>query len=220
MWRTPGHRVNMPAPPVQLRGQRLVDNVMRAVLDEMASAGYAALSIEAVAARANVNKTTIYRRWPTKLDLVRAAFDCARPDRVLPDTGTLRGDLVALVDEMAHDLTMPGGRAIVGRIMADEGPELAGLLASLHAQASSENAPIIERAIARGELPPGTEPSLILDVLMAANIHFLFLLHAGDVGRRAQLVDLILDGALHGGAVPRREKARAAAGARGRGKRA
>ena len=60
-----------------VRGEPVVRGILAAALEELASAGYRALRIEDVATRAGVNKTTVYRRWPTKEDLVRAEADAA-----------------------------------------------------------------------------------------------------------------------------------------------
>ena len=68
-----------------------MQGVLSAVLQELSRVGYRGLRIEDVALRAGVNKTTVYRRWPTKIELVRAALVCDSTCRIPhPDTGTLR----------------------------------------------------------------------------------------------------------------------------------
>src|SRR5262245_26513815 len=80
------------------RASRVVRDVLQATREELDRAGYAELSVESVAALAGVNKTTIYRRWPTKSELVVAAikeyFDQSQD---FPDTGVLRSDLLEYV---------------------------------------------------------------------------------------------------------------------------
>ena len=194
----------MAAPPVQVRGPRLVEKVLQVTLEEVGRVGFAALSVETVAALAGVNKTTIYRRWPTKFELVRAALDCVGQDVTdLPDTGSLRGDLLALATALMRSLETPGGRALYGRIVSGDGPELAEVIASLYAETGREHAIIVERAIARGELPEGSDPVLIIEMMVGSLIHFAFMVAVPARRRRhEQIVDLLLTGALRGGAIP------------------
>jgi len=72
--------------------------ILSAVIGLLGEAGYEAMTMDAVAARAHASKTTIYRRWPGKPELVRAAVDAYIAGRVLrsADTGSLRGDLLSV----------------------------------------------------------------------------------------------------------------------------
>ena len=80
----------------QIRGDELVAKVFRATLAEVGRVGVEHLSIEEVAERADVNKTTIYRRWPTPEGLARAALACAAESNTSPpDTGSLRASFDA-----------------------------------------------------------------------------------------------------------------------------
>src|SRR5262245_2839968 len=80
-----------------VRGEPVVRGILGAALTELARTGYGALRIEDVAARAGVNKTTVYRRWSTKEDLVRAALLSITNDRFTPpNTGSLRTDLLQI----------------------------------------------------------------------------------------------------------------------------
>src|SRR6187402_997198 len=80
---------------VKGRAARVVSDVLIATAEELSRVGYAALRIEDIAARSGVNKTTIYRRWPTKPELVAAALRALTQPPQAPDTGSLRGDLLA-----------------------------------------------------------------------------------------------------------------------------
>jgi AcrR family transcriptional regulator len=71
--------------------------ILGAVLDELGEVGYGALTIEAVAARAGVGKSTIYRHWPGKLELVEDAFRTLKAPVAVPDQGSLRERVVAVV---------------------------------------------------------------------------------------------------------------------------
>ena len=105
------------------RGETVVHDVIEAAREELARVGYRALRIEDVAARAKVNKTTIYRRWPTKVELVqetlKTMFDHQEP---LPNTGSLRSDLVCVAGEMFKFFSSANGHVLV-RMMMTEGTE-------------------------------------------------------------------------------------------------
>ena len=96
-----------PAAERQARGRRRERAILAAVTGLLGEAGYEAMTMDAVAARAHASKTTIYRRWPGKADLVRAAVDAHVAGRVLSgsDTGSLRGDLLAVLRSVRSHLT-------------------------------------------------------------------------------------------------------------------
>lgn len=138
------------------RGHQLLEAVFDAVLAELVATGYAALTVEAVAARARIGKATIYRRWPGKRDLVAAAVHAALPELAEPaDTGSLRADLLAHFAAVAHHLNGPEGlalRGLLGGVLGDsEGA--AELYSALHRGRSSAHVRLIaQRAATRGEL--------------------------------------------------------------------
>jgi len=88
--------------------------VFNATLELLADSAYSSLSIDTVAARAGVNKTTIYRNWPTKVDLILAAAK-ERSDALIvtKSTGNPERDLVAFLRSVAENITSPPGRALV-----------------------------------------------------------------------------------------------------------
>jgi AcrR family transcriptional regulator len=96
------------APPEQVRrrrrGQQLESALLDAAWDELVEVGYANLTMESVAARAHTGIAVLYRRWPNKDELVLSAiahYGRARPVEI-PDTGTLRGDLLALLTAFSN----------------------------------------------------------------------------------------------------------------------
>ncbi|HEY4158264.1 MAG TPA: helix-turn-helix domain-containing protein, partial [Polyangiaceae bacterium] len=97
---------------VQGRAARIVNEVLRTTAEELTRVGYVALRVEDVALRSSVNKTTIYRRWPTKPELVAAAlrFAVRRPEA--PDTGSLRGDLLEAIAASVRTATSPIARGL------------------------------------------------------------------------------------------------------------
>src|SRR3954470_19150910 len=94
------------------RGAALLGAIHTAVLDELADNGYAGLSIERVAERARTGKASIYRRWPTRLELVLAAIDRVMPryDEV-PDNGNIRDDLLEVLRRIAAIMGSRAGTA-------------------------------------------------------------------------------------------------------------
>jgi AcrR family transcriptional regulator len=136
------------------RGEPRERAILSAVAGLLGEVGYEAMTMDAVAARAHASKTTIYRRWPGKPALVRAAVDARIAGRVLSagDTGSLRGDLLAVMRAMRSHLT-PEFLAMIGLMHAMRADtDLAGRLRSLFDQDSVAEQ-VVGRAVARGELP-------------------------------------------------------------------
>jgi AcrR family transcriptional regulator len=163
-----------PRPPrTAPRGAPVVRAVIRATFEELAEAGYGALSIDDVARRAGVNKTTVYRRWPTKEDLVTTAL-LALPDEyfAMPNSGTIRGDLEEIACRMARIFQAVEGRAMM-RILFFEGKltQLTRVQAHFAARREATGMPaILNRAIARGELPLGFDQKMLTDILFGTII--------------------------------------------------
>ncbi|MEU9124019.1 TetR/AcrR family transcriptional regulator [Streptomyces sp. NPDC048506] len=165
-------------------GPRKAQQIFDATLDLLAEKGYEGLTVEGVAQRSGVNKTTLYRWWPSKGALLGAALTGARQlDLVAPDTGSLRGDLEALMRTMTTLLTAPPAAEIVVATLGavTHSPELAGLVRDFLADRFAREQPIFDRAKARGELPADADPMLLVDLL------------AGAVWVRAVLRQLPLD---------------------------
>jgi AcrR family transcriptional regulator len=151
------------------RSERVVRAVLDAALAELGRVGYAKLRVEDVSALASVNKTTVYRRWPTKVDLVAAALN-AHSDTfdAAPDTGSLRGDLVTMLVSFAARASAPEARAIMQMITLERiDPEVATITRALRERHTTRRLPVIERAIARGELDPDIDARLLLEVVLA-----------------------------------------------------
>ena len=145
---------------------------MCATLDQLCRAGYAELSVDAVARVARVNKTTIYRRWPTKSELVIAAIVAAKT-RALPfrPIGDLRRDLVALLDAKARRMATPRQRAIAYAINNLDPAVSEALVAELRRHRYTIPRDIIEHAIASGELPRDVDAELLAELLCAPICH-------------------------------------------------
>jgi AcrR family transcriptional regulator len=133
--------------------------ILDAALDVLSETGYDGMTIDMVAARAKAGKATLYRRWPSKAELVLDAVVCMKSRDIdlaaLPDTGTLRGDLVAMIrppsirDSERKLKVMAGIASMIAR-----SPELAAAAQeALVEPRASANRIFFRRAIERGEIP-------------------------------------------------------------------
>ncbi|MFF4666896.1 TetR/AcrR family transcriptional regulator [Streptomyces sp. NPDC001282] len=154
------------------KGPRAAEAIFDTTLHHLAERGYAGLTIEAVAQDAGVNKTTIYRWWPSKPALLRAALVHARAlDVDIPDTGSLHGDLVALTEQIIALLTDGRTESVARALTSGTGlpdDELAALTRDFFADRFSREQPVFVRATARGELPEHADPMLLLDLVAGA----------------------------------------------------
>jgi AcrR family transcriptional regulator len=178
------------------RDARIDDAVLRAALELLDETGYGALSIGAVAKRANVNRPAIYRRWPSLQHLVVDALAHVLFATTTPDTGDLRADLLAgmeglieLLDDTAVGRVLP---ALVADLRRD--PELAErfLRDIFHARRAA-TATTLRHAVKRGEVRDDIDLDFVLDAL-AAPIYYRTLFHHLPLNRRLaqQTVDLVL----------------------------
>ncbi|RZS87144.1 TetR family transcriptional regulator [Motilibacter rhizosphaerae] len=148
--------------------------ICRAALEVVAEDGYDRMSMDAVAARARASKATIYRHWAGKRDLVLDALHLRGPSCVVvPDTGTLRGDILAtlgMVDTgtMREDMLLVSGvlRALAGV------PEIADAVREQILEAKRDlSRTLVSRAVARGEVPPDADPD-VFHVVAPALVFF------------------------------------------------
>jgi AcrR family transcriptional regulator len=143
--------------------------ILRAAYELLAETGYQGLRVDAVAARAQASKATLYRHWPTKAGLVVDAVRCCKPGEAeLPDTGSLRGDLVTWFCGLAETISGEEGPILAGLFMAlHQDPELAAQLRAMRESKAPHAEAICARAEARGELRPGYDPGLIDEIVPA-----------------------------------------------------
>ncbi|XXX73008.1 TetR/AcrR family transcriptional regulator [Sorangium sp. So ce134] len=188
------------------RSERVVRAVMQAAAAEIARAGYAALRVEDVAARAGVNKTTVYRRWPTKAELVKATLrSFSDGQQAPPDTGALRLDLLDLVRRFVAAASTPEGQGIYRMLLAEmHVPEVEALARALREERLAPWREVLARGVARGELPPGTDLDLMVEMIRGTVTNRLFRLRAPvDDGALESIVDVVVLGAKAGGALRR-----------------
>jgi AcrR family transcriptional regulator len=181
------------------RSQEADRAILAATLDLLGSRGLAAMSIEEVAARAGVGKATIYRRWPSKGLLALDAFvESFREQQPLPDTGTLRGDLIAALTEWVQAVTDTSmGQMLTGLIAeAQHDPSLrAAWRERVLEPLRTQHRVMLDRAIARGEIPATVDREVVLDLFFGAAQHRLLLGHLPLTDEFIrEVVDVILDG--------------------------
>jgi AcrR family transcriptional regulator len=189
----PGRRRDAGRP----RGATVVTTVLAAVRAELAETGFEGLSVERVARRAEVNKTSVYRRWPTREALVAAAMEGLLDDfGDSPDTGSLLGDLHALAGPIAELAARPDGVALLRAAISTGTPDAASAAASRGMDPSGQAVlAIAERARARGEWRDGVDPQQAIFVLVGAIIHRTLLERADPTG---DWLDGLIDMVHHG----------------------
>ena len=132
--------------------------ILEAALDVLAETGYNGMTIDMVASRAKAGKATIYRRWPSKAELIIDAVSCMRknnlPTSELPDTGTLRGDLIAMIKPHSIEEGDRKFQIMAGVLaMISQAPELADAAnTAIVAPRAQANLLLMQRAIDRGEI--------------------------------------------------------------------
>ncbi|MCO1659954.1 TetR/AcrR family transcriptional regulator [Pseudonocardia humida] len=157
----------MPIPPPHRpggRSARITRAVHAATVHALTEHGLDGLSIEAVAARAEVNKTTIYRRWGTREALVADALTANTGRQVtVPDTGSSREDLVVFARQVRDAILAPTSRALMSALSAGRHHrELAEIGRRYWADRLAAVRPLIERAVQRGELPADADPDVVV----------------------------------------------------------
>lgn len=155
--------------PGRPRSARADQAIQDAAVELFVEQGFEAMSMEGVAARAGVGKTTIYRRWDSKEDLVLDAMMCHMTAVDDPDTGSLREDLVRLLTALQQTVrTTPLGH-VFPRMVAEvaEGSALGHLYAERVIEPRRTMVrSILERGVGRGDLPRGTDLELGLELVM------------------------------------------------------
>ncbi|ODH00106.1 TetR family transcriptional regulator [Nostoc sp. KVJ20] len=142
--------------------------ILQATLDLLAEVGYESMSIEAIASRAGVGKTTIYRRYTSKEELVADAIESLRDDLVIPDTDSFWGDMDILINNAAKKIDSPLGRQTLALIIstASSNPQFAEVYWTKYTKLRREAfSKILERAKSRGEIHKDADVELIIDLV-------------------------------------------------------
>ncbi|MFD4371882.1 TetR/AcrR family transcriptional regulator [Streptomyces sp. NPDC058486] len=184
-------------PPLRRRGARMRSAVLAATVDVLTEHGLTGTTVSAVARAAGVHETSLYRRWGTRENLILEALteqlDTQMP---LPDTGHVRTDLVTYFGTLARLLATPQGEALL-RLSVERDDTLPDRRLAHWTERLERGAVMVRRAVDRGELPPDTDPALVIETL--AGPLFTRALISGaplDETLATRLVDLVLGGAL------------------------
>lgn len=147
--------------------------ILRAAIDVLAEEGFDGMTIDMVATRAKAGKATLYRRWPSKAELVLDAIGCMKsadlsPDR-LPDTGTLRGDLIGMITPRTAEDAERRMRVMAGvAALLSREPELTeAASAVLMSPRIVAIRGLLERALARGEIRADADLDMLARLLPA-----------------------------------------------------
>jgi AcrR family transcriptional regulator len=184
----------LPTRPSRARSARARQTILNAADDLLVEQGFAGVTIEGIAARAGVAKQTIYRWWPSKVELLMDSFlDDAEQELAAPDTGStaedLRRHLRQLADFLAH---APAGRvlrALIGQAQHD--PRMALDFRERYLKPRREHdRRILTRGVARGEIAPQVDLDVVLDALHGP-IYYRALV-TGAVNDAA-LIDALID---------------------------
>jgi AcrR family transcriptional regulator len=150
---------------IRRRGAALESAILDAGWDQLIEAGYERFTIDAVAARSSSARSVLYRRWPSRLDLLKAVIRRRGEFDVIPipDTGTLRGDVLAILTEFNNRRSRTIGliAARFGAYFDEEGGSPEELRALFLPDRPSGMQTIVERAVARGELATMPSPRII-----------------------------------------------------------
>jgi AcrR family transcriptional regulator len=191
------------------RSDQVDQSILRAASALLSERGLDAMTIEDVAARAGVGKSSIYRRWPTKgtlaLDAFLVDFLAQQP---AVDTGDLEEDMrEALTLWVRTVVGTPTGRALVGLIAEAQVDEdlSRGWIERVMTPVREQHRAMVDRAIARGEIPSDTDVDVIMDLLYGAAYHRLLQGHLEVTPQFIQLVArMVAEGARAGGAAAAR----------------
>jgi AcrR family transcriptional regulator len=183
----------------QGRAAKVVASVLQATGEELNRVGYANLRVDEVAERAGVNKTTIYRRWPTKAVLVSDTLDSHfQTERPLPETGSLRGDILDYLTNMVTLSRTAMWRGIFTALSGRTDPEVEAVARKLYLRERGFRTRLVQRGIERGELPKAVDAQLIGDMFSAPILRRL--LTFGEEVER-EYIESVIDVTLAGAAV-------------------
>ena len=141
--------------------------IMLASVEVLAEKGPAGFTVDAVAARAGCGKATIYRRWPSRANLLLDTAHRMGLEPALVDTGSLRDDLVQIMTQLGTKLRDTAAGRILPGVIAEAAvnPEMREVLGRFIRDRRSRPREAVQRGVDRGELPPDTDVELLLDVL-------------------------------------------------------
>jgi AcrR family transcriptional regulator len=193
--------------PGRPRSERAHEAILEATLDLLVEEGFSRMSIEAVAARAGVGKATIYRRWPSKADLVAEAVACMKDDQHFHDvdSGDVRDDLFQLGRQALKGRDTAEVTDVMVKLMSARArhPELQeAFLRQVIAPRRKIVADVLRRGVDRGEIRPDIDVELAMDVILGL-LSFRSMVSARHAGISEPSLRKLIDVVLYGIATPR-----------------
>jgi AcrR family transcriptional regulator len=182
-------------PDADPRVERSRRIILEAVLDELVVVGYGDLTIEGVAARAGVGKSTIYRHWSGKLALVEDAFRTLKAQVLVPEAGTLRERVTAMMEQVAGLVEESTYSACMPALIeaAERDPQVRDFHCAFSRERRAVLVDLLRDAVENGELPSDSEPELLADALVGSIVLRRLMLHEPlDPTMVPLLVDQIL----------------------------
>ncbi|MGW5382719.1 TetR/AcrR family transcriptional regulator [Nocardia sp. NPDC003963] len=152
------------------RGPKVRAAVLATTIAELGEHGYAAFTIDNVARRTGVHKTTVYRRWPDRDTLIAEALTASVATEIpIPDTGSIDDDLRTLARSLVEWITSPGGRAVLAVLPTGPtgAPTPSDPVRHVFRDRIRRALPLVDRAVARGELPTDTDAAELIKALVA-----------------------------------------------------
>ena len=155
-------------PPIDDRVRRSKERVLRATSELLTESGLGGVSVEEVSRRSGVAKTTIYRHWATRADLVIDACSQINTTQDVPDTGSFEGDITAFLTSMATLLRTARWSSVVPSIIdaAERDPDIAQIHSIIQRGHAAPLQEMIARAVRNGEIPMSTDPSTLIAALL------------------------------------------------------
>lgn len=182
------------------RGEAIEETVLARTLEELTAHGIDGASVDRIARAAEVNKTSVYRRFGTREALIAAALERVAGDvsAKLADQGSLRKDLERVAFLVATLLEAPFGRSLARAAFSEAAnDEIASLAVREMDKPRAAAIAMVERARARGEWRSGVGPEVVLAALVGALLHRVLLERATlSPSFLRQLVDLLASGVM------------------------
>lgn len=150
------------------RVERSRNAVLSAAFELLYDGGVGGFSVDEVARRSGVAKTTIYRHWPSREALVIEACTKITAEQDIPDTGSLHGDLTVILNVISHQLRTANWSSVLPSILdiAERQPEFADIHSRIQHGHALPLREVLGRAVSRGELPVETDLSVVVSALL------------------------------------------------------
>ena len=155
-------------PKLDERVRRSRAAVLKVTAELMFERGFGGASVDEISRRSGVAKTTIYRHWPTRTDLMRDACSTIGTPMAVPDTGSFEGDLMTLMTKLASLLRSAKWTSVLPSVVdaAERDPQIAKMYCRLQEGYSAPIQFVLERAVQKGALPKNTDVALLIAALV------------------------------------------------------